>query len=278
MELEQEKVLSQDNPEMLGEQAASPPAPEETPAPPPENVPYSRFQEQTQKKNEYKTEVENLKQQMNVLNMQLLKQNQPAINQQPQQVQEELPAKPNPSDFADGTYDEKYIEKLSNYHYKMNKMKEQSEASQRAQAERDVVNAQQHNMRAALFQQQNPDYFVVAENNPYVSQYPNSMRSAIVASDKSPEIAYHLGKNPTEALRIANSPNPSFEIGKIAAKLSTDTTKKQVSMAPQPITPVGNTNTANEKQPGQDKMSYDEYKAKMNAKESSARQNGTWGR
>jgi hypothetical protein len=273
----EEQVAVQEVPEQLGEQVA-PPATEEVPStPPPENVPYSRFQEQTQKKNEYKTEVEELKKQMNVLNMQILNQNQPALQQPPPPVQEEMPSKPNPNDFTDGTYDEKYVEQLSSYHYKMNKLKDASESTKRATVDRDQTALQQHNMRAAMFQQDTPDYFVVAEQNPYVSQYPQQMIRAMVSSDKSPQIAYHLGKNPTEALRIATSLNPAFEIGKIAAKLSTEPAAKKVSLAPQPITPVGNTNAANEKQPGTDKMSYEEYKAKMNARENERRKNGVWG-
>jgi hypothetical protein len=279
MDFEQDKIVEQDNPEQLGEPAA-PPAVEEEPqaAPPPESVPYSRLQEVSQKKNEYKTEAERLKQQVDMLNMQLLQQNQPVLQQPQQQVQSEMPVKPNPNDFSEGTYDEKYVEQLSSYHYKMNKMKEQSEVNQRSKEDRYRINAQQHNLRAAVFAQKNPDYFTVAESNPYVSQYTAPMVQAIMASDRSPEVAYYLGKNPTEAIRISNSAMPAMEIGKIAATISRDTATKQVSMAPQPITPVGNTNAANEKQPGADKMSYEEYKAKMNARESQGRGAGNWGR
>jgi len=51
----------------------------------------------------------------------------------------------------------------------------------------------------------------------------DSMLSAMLAVDAGHEIAYHLGKNPAEAQRIANLPPTSQarEIGQIAKRLST---------------------------------------------------------
>lgn len=92
------------------------------------------------------------------------------------------------------------------------------------------------------------------------------MQEAIITSDVGPQIAYHLGKNPKEAARLANlSPvHAARELGRLEAKfLSSKAPAKSVNPTiaakPNPPTPVkGNAATA-EKSP--DQMSYQEYKA-----------------
>lgn len=69
-----------------------------------------------------------------------------------------------------------------------------------------------------------------------------AMAEVIKVSEIGPEVAYHLGKNPDEAKRIANlSPlAQAREIGKIEASLSSNTPPaKKASSAPAPIRPVG---------------------------------------
>jgi hypothetical protein len=68
-------------------------------------------------------------------------------------------------------------------------------------------------------------------NNPYFA-------AALVDSPIGAEVLYHLGKNPTEAIRIA-SLNPAAcarEIGKLEAKLESQS--KKTSSAPPPPKPV----------------------------------------
>ena len=82
------------------------------------------------------------------------------------------------------------------------------------------------------------DYTEVAES-PDV-QVSIAMASAIAHSEDGPEVAYFLGKNPTEAERISKL-RPELqllELGKISAKLSTPETPKPVSKAPQPGKPI----------------------------------------
>ncbi len=65
--------------------------------------------------------------------------------------------------------------------------------------------------------------------------------AAIMEADNGADIAYHLGKNPKEAARIAGLPPRSQirEIGKLEAKLaSTPEKPKTPSKAPAPITPL----------------------------------------
>lgn len=71
------------------------------------------------------------------------------------------------------------------------------------------------------------------------------MGEAIKESEIGPEIAYHLGKNPKEAERIASlSPlAQAREIGKIEAKLVENPPVKKVTSAPDPIKTVGSRST-----------------------------------
>jgi hypothetical protein len=193
----------------------------------------------------------------------------------------ELPKEPNPSDFPDGTLDREYLRQVNDYDFKMNMIKREQEAKVTQQESAFRNNFQQHQLRAANLVAANPDYadyYTVAEANPVINHYTQDMVRAMMASPKSAEIAYHLGKNPADAIRVANSPVPALEIGKIEAKLSAPVATKTASMAPQPISPVGNTNAAHEKIPGQDKMPYPEYKVKANAREAELRKAGAYGR
>lgn len=84
------------------------------------------------------------------------------------------------------------------------------------------------------------DYDVVV-GNPNL-RITAEMALAIKASEVGPEVAYHLGKNPQEASRIA-SLNPILqarEIGKIEATIaSRSPVIKKATSTPEPIKPVG---------------------------------------
>lgn len=68
----------------------------------------------------------------------------------------------------------------------------------------------------------------------------NVMAETIQASDIGPDMAYYLGANPLEADRISRlSPYlQAKEIGRLEAKLAAEPMTKQVSKAPEPISPV----------------------------------------
>lgn len=75
----------------------------------------------------------------------------------------------------------------------------------------------------------------------------NPLTVALMEADNGPDIAYHLGKNPQEAKRIASlPPSAQFrEIGKLEYKLSQEPPKaKTPSKAPAPITPLTGTTPA----------------------------------
>jgi hypothetical protein len=69
----------------------------------------------------------------------------------------------------------------------------------------------------------------------------DEMAEVIKDSALGPDVAYHLGKNPAEARRIARlSPlAQARELGKIEATLASNPPVKKVSSAPDPIKPVG---------------------------------------
>lgn len=100
-----------------------------------------------------------------------------------------------------------------------------------------------------------PDYSEVAERDDLSITIP--MAHAILNAENGPAMAYHLGKNPEEAARIAalSPPLQVFELGKIAAELARP--KTNVSRAPAPIRPVGNRSAAVAKTP--DEMDMNEY-------------------
>jgi len=66
------------------------------------------------------------------------------------------------------------------------------------------------------------------------------MAEFIADSEHGPDLAYHLGKNPALAARIANMPTikAARELTRIEAELAAKP-KAQPSKAPEPITPVG---------------------------------------
>ena len=102
------------------------------------------------------------------------------------------------------------------------------------------------------------DYTEVAERHDL--SITQDMAQAIVHSPNGPHIAYHLGKNPEEATRIAKLPPAQqlFEIGSISARLAAP--KANVSKAPDPIRPVrSSVSSAVAKTP--DEMSMEEYAA-----------------
>lgn len=131
------------------------------------------------------------------------------------------------------------------------------EAKKREDANR-ALTAEQEKIRTQWLEKRDKaleiytDYEAVAEREDLQISFP--MAQAIATSDNGPDIAYHLGKNPKEAERIAamvmpgqfsadGKPIPDFgrqmfEIGRISAALS-NPKKPEISKAPPPIKPTG---------------------------------------
>jgi len=135
--------------------------------------------------------------------------------------------------------------------------REQREAAERAQAERaEIFRARAEDAKARI-----PDFEQVALSDRV--PYSPSMVQLVQESEQGPEIAYHLGKNPSEAERIARlTPLAAArEIGRLESRFAA-TAPKKVSTAPPPPKTISGQGAQEERTP--DQMSYSEYKAWRN--------------
>ncbi len=174
----------------------------------------------------------------------------------------EAAKKPAIEDFK--TADE-YLEALSDWKAseKVNEAlsKRDREAAERAQQTAQQTREQSWSARMDAARKSMPDLDEVIGN----ADVPISgaMREAMLDSDKGPELAYHLAKNPNEAARIAGlSPTQAaLALGRLEASLSAAPapTPKPVSKAPAPLGALNTAASSATKDPSN--MSMDEYKA-----------------
>lgn len=150
------------------------------------------------------------------------------LAQQPQQTPQPTEA-PRPDQF---TTAEDYVEALAE-HKAAQKLAEREVQQQRTKVDSTYAE------REEAVRDKYSDFEDVAYN-PDLRITP-AMAEVIKESEVGPELAYHLGKNPKEAARIADlSPlAQAREIGKIEASLVATPTGKKASSAPEPIKPVG---------------------------------------
>lgn len=148
--------------------------------------------------------------------------------QRTEQVQAPTEA-PNPERFKTA---EEYVEALADW------KAEQKIANREVEQQRKQLDATYEEREEAV-RTKYTDFETVAYN-PDLRITPE-MAEVIKASDLGPDLAYHLGKNPSEADRISRlSPlAQARELGKIEATLvATPPTGKKASSAPEPIRPV----------------------------------------
>lgn len=129
------------------------------------------------------------------------------------------------------------------------------EQAETATATATQLAAEAFSYRETIVREQYADYDVVAKNpNLAITE---AMARVIRESDAGPQIAYHLGKNPTEAARIAVlSPEAqAFELGAIKAAILSPKTAPKVPASP--IKPVTAVAAGGEKDP--DSMSIEEW-------------------
>lgn len=142
-------------------------------------------------------------------------------------------------------------------------MTAQREANERSQVEARTA----FNARMETFKTETPDFEAVAfADNVTISPV---MAMNIQRMDNGPHVAYHLGKNPEIAAKIAamTAPEQVFEMGKLSASVTTER-RSNVSKAPPPISTIGSRSTAT-KRP--EEMSGDEYYAYRQAERLAAR-------
>lgn len=93
----------------------------------------------------------------------------------------------------------------------------------------------------------------------------DAMARTLLEIDQGHDIAYYLGKNPSEAQRIYNLPphRQAYELGKIEARLS-GPPQKTTTKAPTPTSPVGGKEVPTK---SLENMSTEEYIAYMDRRE-----------
>ena len=130
---------------------------------------------------------------------------------------------------------------------------EQIKAAQKAQADAVV---RSWNDRVEVFETEYRDFRdVVGADDLRITP---AMTAAIAQIDNGPAVAYHLGKNKTEAVRIANLDpmRAAIEIGKLSDRLESAVTKPARRL-PNPQPDRGTRSSPATKDP--DKMSMDEF-------------------
>lgn len=188
--------------------------------------------------------------------------------EKPQEViQEAEPVRPNKADFADeATYLEafvEYAEKRAEF-VAERKFKQQSEEAARVAAEQAMAEAQQkatqaYQERVEKTKAQYADFNEVANRQDVNITVP--IAYALLHHEQGPALQYYLGKNPTEATRIAklDAPSQLVELGIIAASKLTEQPKPEVSAAPPPLKRTKPAETLIVKNPSD--MTMDEYSA-----------------
>lgn len=163
---------------------------------------------------------------------------------QPEQPKPEQPSKPSPDKYAST---EEYIEAVSDWKAKQvveqtlseREKQHREEAARKAQAAAYSNYARREESARIAYED-----FDDVVYNPSVP-ITDAMVHAIQHEERGPDIAYHLGKNPQEAARIAQLPPflQAKEIGKLAVKLPDPTPAKTTTSAPAPIRPLAGKTT-----------------------------------
>lgn len=155
---------------------------------------------------------------------------------------------------------EEYVEALTDWKLEQKEQsRQQSEAQRKAAEERKAVgDAWQGRLKEARTRY--ADFDATVDADVPVSA---AMQQALLDSEQGADLAYWLGKNPTEAERIAKlAPFAAArELGRIEAGLTRETPaqnpKPKTSAAPAPIKPVGKGAAPSAKKP--DEMDFQEY-------------------
>lgn len=151
----------------------------------------------------------------------------------------QAPLKPTPDKF---TTTEDYVEALAAYKAeeivgkKLTDLQKQGQEAMRQRQQHEAQSAFREREDAA--REKYADFDEVAYNP--ALPITDAMAETIQQADNGTDLAYYLGKNPSEAARIAKlSPFlQAKELGRLEAKLPASVPAKKVSAAPEPFTPV----------------------------------------
>lgn len=169
------------------------------------------------------------------------------------------PVKPKFDDFSDIDEYEAAVEKYASdkaAYQESQVIKRQTELQKQFEEQQRAATFA---AKSAEFAARHPDFYAAVQNpNLTIS---NEMAEAIRSSDRGPELAYHLGKNPELAEQIAALPASLqyMTLGKLEASLTAPTPPAvPMTKAPAPVKPIGSKALV-EKAP--EDMSYSEYRA-----------------
>jgi hypothetical protein len=143
-------------------------------------------------------------------------------------------APPKPADFEDVT---EYVNAAAAFQARqiVKQQTEQIQKQQQQQSEQQRFAMQAHKLRTEG-QAEDFDFVIQAS----ARMVPPIVQQAVLASENSAVLAYHIGKNPDIAFKLATIQNPysmMIEIGKIEAQITTKTAPRTPA-APPPINPV----------------------------------------
>jgi hypothetical protein len=175
-----------------------------------------------------------------------------------EQLRAQLAPKQEAPDISNFDTFEDYSDALAEYKYQQKIQQAQSQQSQQTQAQK---NAQEWVAKVEKVRSIAPD-FDDAFNNVASIEFAPMALEAVAQHPKGAEIAYMLGKDVSEAYRIAALP-PSLQlmaIGEIAARTNIPK-PKTVSTAPTPVRPVGSSSGGKKSINEMTDKEYNEFRA-----------------
>ena len=219
-----------------------------------------RIDELTKDKHDARRQAERLEQMLEQQE-QILRQYSPA--QEPSAL-----APPEPSQFAGGQYDPRYMDAMMQYTRESAVMEAKQavaqEYEQRARAQTQQVAQAKLETAEAAARVRYADYDSIIEritSDPILAQN-QTIREAILGMENGPDIAYQLGRNLDVAYEISNmSP---LQAGMRLASIIRQDAKS--SAAPKPIRPINGTGGTNSVK-SYSEMSTSEYIAARNAED-----------
>lgn len=114
--------------------------------------------------------------------------------------------------------------------------------------------------RSQQYAEKNPDYLTTI-SNPALTFMNGEFLEVIKSSEKGPELAHHIARNPQLVARLAGKTVPQrlAELGRIEAEISRPPPPPKVTAAPAPPTPIGSGSVGGEVDPS--KLSVDDWMA-----------------
>lgn len=137
---------------------------------------------------------------------------------------------------------------------------EQAQTEAKSTAEKAMASAREQERLKSLndqfavkshqFAEKNADYMTTI-SNPALTFMNGDFLEALKASEKGPELAYHIAKSPQLVARLAGKSVPQrlAELGRIEAELSRPAPPPKVTTAPAPPTPIGGSSAGGEPDP-----------------------------